>query len=308
MKKMFVNFKRFDIPRSFGGICPHDDSVVWINEVISESAKLGLGKDNRVHIVYFLPENLLIPAKQAIEKIGTHEFSSISLGCQGVYRLDVHKDGNFGAFTTFLPASAAISMGCSWAMVGHSEERKDLFEIVSMYDPSITTDTKAMKKANLVINNIINQEALRACEVGLNVLICMGETQEERGNGTFDEQEKRLKSVLRMQVELGLKDLNKFVEKQEVTIGYEPRWAIGPGKTPPGAEYIEHASSILIDAAKELYNLHVEVVYGGGVKVENAKYIASVHSISGGLVALTKFTPPVGFSVSEFKAIIDQYC
>jgi triosephosphate isomerase len=90
----------------------------------------------------------------------------------------------------------------------------------------------------------------------------------------------------------------------QVAIGYEPIWAIGPGKTPPDAEYIGFVSRLIKDKSKALYGIEVPVVYGGGLKPENAKSISGVDSINGGLIALTKFTDEIGFHVDDLKEII----
>lgn len=55
-------------------------------------------------------------------------------GCAGVFREDVEPGGNFGAFTTNKPAAALKAIGCSWVVVGHSEERKDKLSFLKMYD------------------------------------------------------------------------------------------------------------------------------------------------------------------------------
>lgn len=307
MNYMFVNLKRFDIPFSKGGICPEENSEQWIDTILRESMELGLSKDSRVEIVYILPEGLLLPAKNLISSYGAGNFPSIDIGCQGVYRKDVAKGGNFGAFTTFLPATAAAEMGCTWAMVGHSEERQDYYELLSLYDTFSGQQDRTLESLNKTIHSIINDEATKAFQAGLNVLFCLGETQEEKGSGSFEEQKGRLRAILHDQVEIGLKGLSDFTADRKLVIGYEPRWAIGPGKTPPGPEYISFVADIIKEEAMSLYGLDVDIVYGGGLKRENAGDISSVESLSGGLVALTKFTQPIGFSTSEFKVIIDMY-
>lgn len=53
------------------------------------------------------------------------EGSPVQVGCQGVYRMNTAVGGNFGAFTTNRPASAARAMGCTSTIIGHCEERND---------------------------------------------------------------------------------------------------------------------------------------------------------------------------------------
>jgi len=113
--------------------------------------------------------------------------------------------------------------------------------------------------------------------------------------------------VLKAQLEGGLRGVKEFLPSNNLMIGYEPVWAIGPGKTPPGEDYIAFVSGYIKEIVKELYGFDVGVVYGGGLKEENAAMIASIDTIDGGLVALTKFTHPIGFEPEGLKNIISAY-
>ena len=78
-------------------------------------------------------------------------------------------------------------------------------------------------------------------------------------------------------------------------------WAIGPGKTPPGEDYIR-------DIARHIKSIvDCKVVYGGGLKKENAKMIASIEELDGGLVALTRFGKDFGFYLNDFEEIVETY-
>ena len=90
-------------------------------------------------------------------------------------------------------------------------------------------------------------------------------------------------------------------------IGYEPIWAIGPGKTPPGEAYVGFVSAYIKDVLRSELGMTCSVVYGGGLKEENAAMIAGIDTIDGGLVALTRFTGEIGFDVPGLKGIIDRY-
>jgi len=307
MQEIFVNLKRFDVPKKLGGICPVENPKEWIQNVVMESVELGLGSLEDINVTYLLPEALIIPA---IEKLSTYpkeQILSINIGCQGVFRENVKPGGNFGAFTTNLPAAAAKNMGCTWSIIGHSEERKDKLGIIERYE-SLHKDNRYLAEfAAQAIDSLINQEVLCALDMGMNVLLCIGETSEERGDGSFEEQMPRIKKVLRGQLERGLKGVTDYLQKNKIVIGYEPVWAIGPGKTPPGAEYISFVSSYVKETVKEIYGFDITVVYGGGLKEENAAMIAAIDTIGGGLVALTRFTGDIGFSVGDLKKIIEKY-
>jgi triosephosphate isomerase len=104
-----------------------------------------------------------------------------------------------------------------------------------------------------------------------------------------------------------LNGAEQFVREKKIVIGYEPIWAIGPGKTPPGKEYIAFVSAFIQRVVRENFGAEIVVVYGGGLKEENAAMIASIETIGGGLVALTQFTGEIGFSVAQLSAIVAKY-
>jgi triosephosphate isomerase len=97
------------------------------------------------------------------------------------------------------------------------------------------------------------------------------------------------------------------LEAGYIVIGYEPIWAIGPGRVPPGPDYISFVSALIKQIVRENFDVEVAVVYGGGLKEENAATIAGIPTIDGGLVALTRFTGEIGFDVLELKIIVQKY-
>lgn len=306
MKRIFINLKRFETPKAMGGICPVDNPVEWIRGVIRDSATLGLGGMDGVRVGYMLPEALLAPA---VEELAKHPAAreGIGVGSQGVYRDDIAPGGNFGAFSANRPAAAIAALGCSWTMNGHSEERRDKLGMLGLLDPARADEPAFRERAALAVERMLNEQNKRALERGLNVLFCVGETAEQKGDGGPAEYEPRVRAVIRTQLEEGLKGTAELAKGRDIVVGYEPIWAIGPGKTPPGPEYIAFISAYIKDACRELFGFAPDVVYGGGLKEENAGTIASVSTIDGGLVALTKFTPPIGFDVGSLKRIIEAY-
>jgi triosephosphate isomerase len=305
MNYIFVNLKRFDVPRKLGGICPEDDPGEWIQKVISESVSQHLGGYEEVHLIFFPAEALLLRSVQVLQSYSKTERGNIEIGCQGVYREDVTPGGNFGAFTTNLPAASALNMGCTWTIVGHSEERRDKLGIINAYESPESEDRRRI--AAETVDRLISHELICALKVGLNGLLCIGETAEERGNGDFKAQKPRIEAVLRGQLERGLEDVREYSEQRRIVIGYEPIWAIGPGKTPPRAEYIGFVSNFIKQTVQDLCGFAPPVVYGGGLKEENAAAIAGIESIDGGLIALTRFTPPIGFDPEGLKGIMEKY-
>jgi triosephosphate isomerase (TIM) len=307
MLHIFVNLKRFDVPRTLGGLCPVEDPVEWIRSVVRETVELKVGVEGGIRIIYLVPESLLRPVADELDAIGSHAADRVAVGAQGVFRENVVPGGNFGAFTTNLPAAAAVNLVAEWAIIGHSEERKDKLGIIAAYDESAAAGGGTHARALDAVNRLIAMETTVALDAGINVLLCMGESAEQRGDGEFEYQKPRIGAALRSQVETGLKGVKDRLDGKTLVIGYEPIWAIGPGKTPPGAEYIEFVSRLIKDTAQELYGFEPDVVYGGGLKEDNAAMLAGVSSIDGGLVALTKFTQPIAFEPTDLKVIVDTY-
>lgn len=275
MKHIFLNLKRFDVPACYGGVNRVADLQSW-GRFIVENTQEALKKYDpaQVEFVQYLPEAHLLNAVAA-----RSENSPVQIGCQSVYRMNTAVGGNFGAFTTNRPVSAMKAMGVNATIIGHCEERNDKMGILA---EAGVTDTGA-------VNRILNQEIRLAVENGMTVLYCIGEKDTELDR--WDE-------VLREQLEIGLAG----VDKSKVVIGYEPIWSIGPGKTPAGKEYITKVARFI----KEVTG-GIDVVYGGGLKVDNAEMLASIDEIDGGLIALTRFQGEIGFYPEEYLEIIRTY-
>lgn len=275
MKRIYLNLKRFDVPAELGGVNRIAPIGAWGSHIVERvQGALAAYPAAAVEFTAFLPEAHLIPAAEA-----RAPSKRLRLGCQGVYREDVVPGGNFGAFTTNRPASAAAALGCEAALVGHFEERKDKTGILA---EAGVVDAAA-------VNRILNKEIKCAQARGLEVLYCVGESSEEQA---------RWEEVLGAQLDIGLAG----VDKARVTIAYEPIWSIGPGKTPAGKDYIEKIARFVKERTGGL-----PVVYGGGLKTDNAAMLASIPEIDGGLIALTRFAGEIGFYPDEYLKIIKTY-
>lgn len=302
MKYIFVNLKRFDVPRLYGGICPNEDPVLWMQSVLEESHSLDLNSMEGAQLVYILPESLIPTAIRSQAK----GKKTIAIGCQAVYREDIQPSGNFGAFTTNRPAAAMKALGCTWVMVGHSEERKDKLSLLGRLETQPGQSKAHRAEIVRVVETELKEEVLCSFARQLSVLLCVGETLEEKGSENPSVYEPNVREVLKRQLLHSLQGVT-VPPGSQLVIGYEPVWAIGPGKTPPNGAYIHFVSSWIKKVCKEELGLSVPVIYGGGLKKENAKEIASIPSIDGGLIALTKFTPPVAFEVIGLHQIIQEY-
>jgi len=307
MRTVFVNLKRWEVPRSLGGVCPDPNPATWIQDVIAQSIVLGLGNLKEIDLVYLCPEGLVNQAYQELEKYPFSTRPHLAVGVQGVFWEDIAPGKNFGAFTSRLPATAASHLGASWAIIGHSEERKALQQVIQIYDPMVATNSDLRRKIGRSVDTIINAEVNMAINAGLHVLICVGETADERGAGSFEEQQPRIEAVLSAQVAGGLQGITEIKKDHKVIIGYEPVWAIGPGKTPPDKDYIAYGARVIKNKTRQEYGMDISVVYGGGLKEENAGMIARIEAVDGALVGLTRFSGEIGFSVPELRQIIKKY-
>jgi triosephosphate isomerase len=307
MKEIYVNLKRFEVPRKLGGLCPVDTPISWIETVMQDTIDSGLGALDSLQLVYLLPESLIPAAMSVLNQYPSSETRMIEIGCQGVHWEDIQPGGNFGAFTSCLPATAAKSLGSRWAIIGHSEERKAKHQIIEAYEAVQDRESNSSTQAAEAVDRLIKAEVQRALETGLNVLLCVGESAEERGVGSFEEQKPRIEAILEAQLLSNLEHAEAYKEGRKITIGYEPIWAIGPGKTPPGGAYISFVSEYIKQVVDENFGFSTSVVYGGGLKEENAAMIAGIETIDGGLVALTRFTGQIGFDVAGLKGITDKY-
>lgn len=307
MRQIFVNLKRFEVPKSAGGLCPKEDPIAWIESVISDSVELGLGTHDHLRLTYCLPEGLIPAAVRRLQTFPAEKTGRLAVGCQGVHWENIGPGKNFGAYTSSLPAAAAVGLGAKWAMVGHSEERRAKLQVMQIFNPGIENDPELRLLANRAVDRLIQAEVNAAIGSGLKVLLCVGETADERGEGEFVEQQPRVEAVLTAQLLTDLQSAQTALREGRVVIGYEPIWAIGPGKIPPDQEYIDFVSRLIKQVISDHFQAECAVVYGGGLKEANAGMIAGIATIDGGLVALTRFSGEIGFDVSELKGIIDKY-
>lgn len=275
MKHIYLNLKRFDVPAEYGGVNRIADMKDWGSFIVKATQEeLKKYKEQNVEFAMFFPELHLFGAAEA-----KGEDSPVQIGCQGVFMNDVQPGGNFGAFTTDRPAAAMMAAGCSQVLIGHCEERNHINGILEMGgcpNPGVT-------------NEILNREVKAALARGMKVLYCIGEKSEEQ---------EQWQEVLGEQLEIGLQD----VDKSMVTIAYEPVWSIGPGKTPADKEYITKIARFVKEKTDGM-----DIVYGGGLKQDNAAMLASIPEIDGGLIALTRFQGEIGYYPEEYLEIISLY-
>lgn len=161
-----------------------------------------------------------------------------------------------GAFTGEVSPAMLRDVGCEWVIIGHSERRQFFGE----------TDQTVFKRI------------VAAVAHGLNPIVCVGETAEERDQG------KTLK-VVQSQIFGAAKGLDQH-QLDRLVFAYEPVWAIGTGRvaTPEQAQEV-HAfiRESISQAGKELAE-RIRILYGGSVKGDNAAELLAQPDIDGALV------------------------
>ncbi len=194
---------------------------------------------------------LLAPPFTALDIVGgLIEGTKIQLSAQNVFWEDR------GAYTGEISPAMLIDAGCQWAIIGHSERRGILGE----------TDSIVRKKIKASLND------------GLSVVVCVGETLEEREEG------KTIK-IIQSQVESALMDL-ELDDYSKFVLAYEPIWAIGTGKnaTPEEAEQVHSAIREITGSIFGQDSELVRIIYGGSVKVDNIKELLEMENIDGALI------------------------
>ena len=179
------------------------------------------------------------------------ERTNIELGAQNMYA------ATEGAYTGEISPLMIKDIGCRYVIIGHSERRKYFGE----------TDAGVNKKVRL------------ALEYNLTPIVCLGETLEQREQGVT-------KAVIRSQFEGSLKGLTKR-QIEDVTIAYEPVWAIGTGKTatPQQAEEVhKYLRQLISQAYDRAVSENIGILYGGSMTPDNSTDLLKKENIDGGLI------------------------
>lgn len=214
------------------------EALEFVNEVKDRV------NNDKVEAVICAPFTLLKDLKQATK--GTN----IKIGAQNMHFEEK------GAFTGEISPLMLKELGMDYVVIGHSERRQYFNE---------TDET-------------VNKKVLKALEVGIDPILCVGETLEEREAGNT-------KDVCKVQVEKALENVSKE-DLAKVVIAYEPVWAIGTGKTATSEDandVIAYIREVVANLYGELAN-EVRIQYGGSVKPSNVAEIMNQSDIDGALV------------------------
>lgn len=195
--------------------------------------------------------------------------SNIRLGAQNMH------EAASGAYTGEISASMLRELYVRYVIIGHSERRQFFHED----------------------NATVNRKTKAALAAELRPIVCIGETLPERESDQW-------KNVLETQLVEGLAGFGDK-ELADITLAYEPVWAIGTGKTASPAQAEEAHQwirKVLATKFSQAASEKIRIQYGGSVKPENAKELLSKPDIDGALVG------GASLDARGFTAIIKNAC
>ena len=180
--------------------------------------------------------------------------------CVGAQNVSEHEKG---AYTGEVSATILHSFHVKYCIIGHSERRQYFGD----------TD------------ELVKKKWIQLRSAGINPIICVGETLEERESGkTFE--------VIKRQIESIFKGI-ELKAGEDMMIAYEPVWAIGTGKTatPEQAQEVHKYIRELLTEIYGKYSTSIPLLYGGSVKPENIKDLLEQDDINGALVGGASLDP-----------------
>jgi triosephosphate isomerase (TIM) len=227
------------------------------NQSLLGELEMSLKTDWAIDIVVFPPYVYLSDAVRLLED------GPIAVGAQ-----DVCAEAG-GAFTGQVSAAMLKDVGCSYAIVGHSERRRWYHE----------DDALVARKFASVLG------------AGLTPVLCVGETLEER-------EAKQTEAVVARQLDAVIAT-HGVAGFARAILAYEPVWAIGTGRTasPEQAQAVHGFLRDRIHAQDAKMARHLRILYGGSVKAGNAAELFSMPDVDGGLVG------GASLSADEFQQI-----
>jgi len=197
-------------------------------------------KFKKSKIIYCPPYTLLSSFVQKLKK------TKIDVGAQNCHQSDIN-----GPFTGSINSKMIKNLGCSYVIIGHSENR-------------INGDDNALinKKIKVSLNN------------NLKILFCIGESLKEK-------KAKKTKIILTSQIINGLKKIKNI---KKIIFAYEPVWSIGTGIIPKQYELINNVTFIKKLLKKRFKSKNPKVLYGGSVNPKNIKELRTINQIDGFLI------------------------
>ena len=175
---------------------------------------------------------------------------------------NVHEE-EYGAYTGEISAQMLKDLKIELVIVGHSERRK-------------------MGESN----DVINKKIKTALRFGLEVVLCVGETRAQKNTN-------KTEFAIKKELSEALSGIYEN-ELNNITIAYEPVWAVGTGKIADFKDILAAVETIRAFIA-QLYSKdaakNIKVVYGGSVDSQNAKQIIKSKNINGVMLGGTSLDP-----------------
>lgn len=232
-----------------------EQTIALINELKP------LVKDAKCEVVVCVPFTSIETARKALRG------SNIQLGAQNVHWAPK------GAFTGEISADMLAEQKVKYVIVGHSERRQYFGET----------------------NQSVNARTKAAIAAGLKVILCVGETLEERETG-------KTAVVVTKQTLEALEGIDKLGLKK-IVIAYEPVWAIGTGKTAT-AQDANDTIAIIRKVVRKLYGKNyarsIRIQYGGSMNPGNVKELMAMPEIDGGLIG------GASLKAKDFAAVVND--
>ena len=201
---------------------------------------------------------LCVPAVNITTAVRLFKDCHIAIGAETCHYED------HGAYTGEITAEMIKEAGAKYVIIGHSERRQYYNE----------TDFTVNKKVHA------------ALEAGLNPIVCVGESLEQRELGVTME-------LIAYQVKAALAGVPAD-KMRHVVIAYEPLWAIGTGKTAT-AEQAGEVCQAIRAVIRKLYGAHVArsvtIQYGGSMNAKNAAELLAQPDVDGGLIGGASLKP-----------------
>lgn len=230
-----------------GGNFKMNGTIKIITDIIDNLNNASI--DSKTEVVIAPSGLYLLLAREHLRK-------EIEVASQNVF------DKPNGAFTGEISAEQLKDSGIGWTLIGHSERRVILGED----------------------NTFVASKTKTALDAGLRVILCIGETLEQReSNKTIEVVESQLKAVA-----------EKTKNWSNVVIAYEPVWAIGTGKVASTEQAQEVHASIrkwLSSNISQEASEATRIIYGGSVSDKNCKDLAKQEDIDGFLVGGASLKP-----------------
>lgn len=213
---------------------------------------------------------IFFPPSPFLKLVADMTASSVSFNC-GAQNCSEHEKG---AYTGEISAAMLASVGCKYALVGHSERRTYFGE----------NDKQLVAKIKQAIKNNITP------------VFCFGEVLSDRKNNKHFE-------VVKNQLSEVLKNFSAS-QVQNFVLAYEPVWAIGTGET-ASPQQAQEMHKFIRECLADLFNSQpvtdISILYGGSCNAQNAPELFACPDVDGGLIG------GASLKADDFCKIIDSF-